>query len=214
MKRFLLLLLTLMAAAPAVQAADLLDWLEEVGESHSGETERLEHDGAILLTLEPGESEMFPRVSPDGRHVLVISGKRNTRKVTLRLLENGDPVAEISEDSLALESMRWRGDDQAVFFSDRSGEPGLWQMPVGNRGPVRRLLRVNAGYVQPLLLSDDTLIAVRMKQVSKWPSHHQSNKMDFNNLSQKGKEPNLLHITQTAAEQALLKCVIPTHFPE
>ncbi|MDQ7010976.1 MAG: hypothetical protein Q9M29_04065 [Mariprofundaceae bacterium] len=84
MLRVSMMVLALFAMVPAVQAADFLDWLKP-STSRTAKAKQ-PADDARLLTLEPGESELYPKVAPDGKTMLVVAGKRKAMAISRRLL--------------------------------------------------------------------------------------------------------------------------------
>ena len=75
MQKTVLVLLSLVVAAPVVMAKGLLDWLKPSVTGRSAEKAAASTDAAKLLTLEPGETEMYPQPSSDGRFLIVVSRK-------------------------------------------------------------------------------------------------------------------------------------------
>ncbi|ATX80009.1 WD40-like Beta Propeller Repeat [Mariprofundus aestuarium] len=218
MIRFSLAVLAMIALSPLACADDLLDWLEEVTEKHSNTTSSSDVPTveAKLLTLESGESEMYPRISPDGKHLLVVSGKRNKNSVTRRLLENGDPLNVVTDDVRAISSTNWNGPEHAIFLSDRGGDLGVWQMAADGHGAVRRLYRLTGEFVDPIVLGEGGLIAVRLLSTSGKRSAKSSKvgKLDFSNWSIAGNEPRLLYISEEGVESSLTAGVNPSLSPD
>jgi len=128
----------------------------------AGMREKAPADRAELLTLEPGESEMYPRVSPNGRHLLVVSGKGREVAVTRRLVENGDPLNVVTDDPRAFDSAAWTDDAHVMFLSTRAGGLGLWEKPAAGRGVLRRLFQLSGPLTRPCRLADGSIVAVRI----------------------------------------------------
>jgi Tol biopolymer transport system component len=208
-------ILSVMVFAPSVHAEDLLDWLQtKAAEVQQISKARELTDNAELLTLEPGENEMYPKVSPDGRTMLVVSGKRRKAAITLRLVENGDPLNVVSEnDELALTSYAWHGQNHVIFLSQRAGGLGVWEKPVGGQGAIRRLYRLVGNVVDPVVLDDGSLIAVRLFATSN--QKHKAAKPDgFSNWKASGVQAHLVHISREGAENDLAAGVNPAVSPD
>jgi dipeptidyl aminopeptidase/acylaminoacyl peptidase len=215
MKRNIWVVFGVMAFVSPVHAEDLLDWLQNQASQiqHTSNTVKLK-DNAELLTLEPDENEMYPKVSPDGRTMLVVSGKRRKATITLRLVENGDPLNVVSEnDELALTSYAWHGQNHVSFLSRRAGGLGVWEKPVGGQGAIRRLFRLIGDVVDPVVLDDGSLIAVRLFTVSN--QQHKAAKPDgFLNWNVSGKQDHLVHISREGAENDLAAGINPAVSPD
>jgi len=214
MIRFSLAVLVMMAFSPSACADDLLDWLQEVAERQPATA--LSKESALnarLLTLESGESEMYPKVSPDGKHLLVVSGKRNKNALTRRLLENGDPLNVVTDDVRALHSANWHGPEHVTFLSDRGGDPGVWQVAADGHGAVRRLYRLTGEFIEPIVLEEGGLIAVRLLSTSGRRSVKAS-KLNFSNWNITGNETRLLYISDQGVESSLTAGVNPSLSPD
>jgi len=215
------LILLLLVVPPLVHADDdMWDWLDDAGKSFSGE-EKVKHSDneqeASLLTLEPGENEMYAKVSPDSKYLLAVSGKPGKQLVSLRLLENGDPVNVVSDyDQQVLDSMAWHGTDQVTFLSYRSDSLGLWQKPVTG-GMVRRLYRRLDGELKtPLILDDGSIIAVRLNRANSLPATKNSEHTQalFNNWQTRGYQSSIVHISEQGAEMQLTPGANPSLSPD
>lgn len=206
---------TVVVISPAY-GDDLLDWLHEVTEKkpQAAEVQPQTLIDARLLTLESGESEMYPRISPDGKHLLVVSGKRKHYAITRRLLENGDPLNVVTEDPHAFTSMRWDGSDHTAFLSDRGGDLGLWRVAATGRGAVKRLYRLTGEFVEPVLLKEGGLVAVGLLPTSgsMKPTNHRG--VDFSNWKIAGHETRLLHISEKGVQSSLTAGVNPALSPD
>ncbi len=216
MKRAVWFSLVLMAFYPSAHAEDLLDWLQQTrasGIQHSDQAVELV-DYAELLTLEPGENEMRPRVSPDGKTMLVASGKRRKMAITLRLIENGDPLSIVSEDDdLALASYAWHGPGHISFLSHRAGGTGLWEKPVNGRGAIRRLHRLVGDVADPVVLDNGSLIVVRL--FAEASHRHRTAKRDsFSSWQTSGMQAHLVHISKEGAENDLASGLNPAISPD
>ncbi|MFQ5345180.1 MAG: hypothetical protein ACE5DZ_04370 [Mariprofundus sp.] len=217
MYRGLWLTVAMLAFAPLLHGQDLMDWLHDTALPAHTSTDSLdETDMAELLTLEPGENEMYPRVSPDGKYLLVISGKRRKPVITRRLIENGDPVNIVSEnDPYVLGSINWRGNDTVTFLSYRADSLGLWEKPVAG-GIIRRSMRLDGELANPVILDDGSIIAVRLRASSKrlTSSRHQAPGPKFDNWAMRGKQPYLVYINKNGAEHELTAGVNPSLSPD
>ena len=121
MRKIMMLTGCLLLGIGNAQAAGLLDWLS-AGRTTTAK-QAAPADAAQLLTLEPGENEMYPQVSSDGKHLLVaaidVRGKRAW--ISNRATENGDPLHVVTDDARAPGSARWHGADAVSFLSERAG---------------------------------------------------------------------------------------------
>ena len=216
MIRALPLIAVLLLATPA-DAEDLLDWLEEVGQSGKSSASQGSGREAVLLTMENGEFEMYPRISPDGKYLLVHSGKRNKALITRRSLENGDLLNVVTDDKLALDSFAWHGNEAVVFLSERGGDLGIWSVASDGQGAVHRLHRLTGAFIQPLVLDDGSLIAVHVeeKQVKYQYKKYRSRALGFANWqANSGKTTRLLHIDKSGVVKGLAAGVNPSLSPD
>jgi Tol biopolymer transport system component len=200
MKRLILMAVAwIFMASPAWAGNDLFDWIDQ---QHSRMRQRTMEDGARLVTLEPGENEMFPKPSPDGKYLLVASGRRKSPAITRRLAENGDPLnVVISFDGPALESFSWQGNKNVSFLSYRAGGLGVWTKPVEG-GALRRLYQLDGQLTHLILLPDGGLIAVRLHAANSNRRH--AGKHDgFENWQTSDRQPHLVRISKDGAESDL-----------
>ena len=215
MKRKIWFFLAIMVFVPSAHAEDLLDWIETqaAGLQHASKASA-EMDNAQLLTLEPGENEMYPKVSSAGKTMLVVSGKRREVAVTLRLVENGDPLnVAIDNDWRALNSFAWHGTDHVTFLSLRAGGLGLWHKAVDGQGTIRRLHRLQGEVTDPVVLADGSIIAVRLTPVSSRKA--KAGKKDgFLNWKTTGSQAHLVHISKEGVEVDLTAGVNPALSPD
>ncbi len=180
------------------QAADVLNWLEQKASvMTSGKSPQLS-DGAVLLTLEPHETEMYPKPSPDARSLLVIASQGKQSWVSRRYLENGDPANIVTDDVRAFDSIDWRDNGHVYFLSERAGGLGLWDKISDGEGMLRRLREMRGRFTQPVLLLDGSVIAVRLNSVTPDGKRHaQHRKHDgFDNWSIAGYRSELVHISE------------------
>ncbi len=206
-----------LCTTPALAGAEgFLDWLNSHKPASATQGRMAEPaDSARLLTLEPGETEMYPKVSPDGKFLLVISGKHRNLAVTRRLLENGDPINVVSDDNRALDSVFWSGSDRVSFLSGRAGGLGLWDKAADGQGVLHRLLRLNGELLQPALLPDGSMIAVRLfaasgRQGSGTAGHRDA----FVNWSFDHAQPHIVRISRDGVETDLSVGVNPALSPD
>lgn len=217
--RFALTLVATLIVSSNAYSDDLLDWLhQEVMERKpAAEASLSPSENATLLTLESGEAEMYPKISPDGKHLLVVSGKRNHNRVTRRLLENGDPLNVVTDDQRAFRSAGWHGSEHATFLSDRGGDLGVWQMAANGQGAVRRLTRLTGEFVEMIVLDNGELIGVRLLPTSglvRSGNIKMINQLDFKNWKIAGNETRLLHIGKNGEESSLTAGVNPSLSPD
>jgi len=213
------LLVAMLLWAPILQAQDLMDWLQDSVQiqttNHAAKS--VNDDQASILTLEPRENEMFPRVSPDGKYLLTLSGKHRKLVISRRLLENGDAVNIVSDsDELSFDSMAWHGNHSVSFLSFRADSLGLWQKPVTG-GVVRRQLRLDGAMQRALLLDDGSIIAVRMHTIRSMgmaAAPHRLKPHRFDNWNQHGKEAHLVRISPDGVEQELSAGINPSISPD
>lgn len=196
---------------------DLFDWLQQEVKEKLPASAAAPAENATLLTLESGETEMYPKLSPNGQHLLVVSGKRNKSVVTRRLLENGDPLNVLTSDSRAFHSMNWHGPEHATFLSNRGGDLGVWQMAASGEGAVRRLYRLTGEFVESIVLESGGLIGVRLLPTSgimRSTKAKNINQLDFKNWKIAGHETRLLHIGSSGEESSLTAGVNPSLSPD
>jgi len=217
MHRVLWLIIAMMAFTPLLQAQDLMDWLHETTvSSRTSLPSDTETDLAELLTLEPGENEMYPRVSPGGKYMLVVSGKSGREVVTRRLVENGDPVNIVSQhEPMVLDSILWHGNDTVSFLSYRADSLGVWEKPVAG-GIIRRYQRLDGELISPVVLDSGGIIAVRLRKSTRHmpPSRYKTRSFRFDNWEIRGKKPYMVYIRQNGAEQELTAGINPSLSPD
>ena len=200
-------------AAPAAHAENLLDWLESASKPGSTKQAEVPADSAALLTLEPKESEMYPQVSADGRHLIVLASQGKDAVISRRAAENGDPLNVVTDDVRALDSSRWQG-DSVTFFSERAGGLGLWVRSPDGQGVVRRAKELNGQFTQPLLLADGSVIAVRLEATEKKRKSFQYKHDDFNNWEIAGFRSEIVRIDEHGAERVLSQGTNPSLSPD
>ncbi len=213
MKRITLFFFALCVAVPAATAEGILDWLKPaVIEGVSPGTKG--SDAAELLTLEPGETEMYPKPSPDGRFLLVVSRKGRHVWVSRRFAENGDPANRVTEDPHALDSIAWRDNGHVYFLSGRAGGLGLWQKIADGEGMLRRILALHGRLTQPLLLADNTVIAVELTPAAGRATVRKRRSDAFVNWRFPGYHTSIVHILKDGSVHRLTEGVNPALSPD
>ncbi len=216
MHRIVIIVVMFLTFAPSVQAEDFLNWLEAASGSQQKDKALLEFDGAELITLENRGSEMFPKVSPDGKYFLTVSTKKHQHMITRRLVENGDPISVVVDhDAQVLDSIAWFGDEDVTFLSHRADSLGLWQKPIGG-GVIKRLHgRLDGELRDPIVLEDGSIIAVRLHTPSRRmaPKYEKSKtpRFSFDNWKMTGgKQPHLVRISAEGVEEELASGLNPS----
>jgi len=209
MKKSFLIILSLIALMPSAMAAGLLDWLEPavIG---TGTKHVIPSDTAELLTLEAGETEMYPKPSPDGRFLLVLSGKGRHTWVSRRYAENGDPANRVTEDIHANDSIAWKDASHVYFLSGRAGGLGLWEKISDGEGMLRRLLELRGKLTQSLLLPDGTVIAVRLTPAGNPPAKRSPRSDGFDNWGITGFHTSIVRIRADGSRHVLSEGVNPS----
>lgn len=205
---------TLLVWSVPAQAGDLLDWLDEAGVSTQGQ-KNAPADAAALLTLEPGENEMYARPSPDGKFLLSISSKGKQTWVSRRFAENGDPANVVTEDGHAFDSVNWKDAGHVYFFSDRAGGLGLWEKISDGEGMQRRLMTMRGNFTEPVLLPDGSVLAVHLSASSQpGAAHGGSRSDDFDNWSLDGFDSELVLMSPEGDMRTLGEGINPALSPD
>lgn len=216
MRNMMLIVLSLVVAAPTAMAENVFDWLK-APTAKSGIKAEVPADAAELLTLEPGETEMYPMPSPDGRFLLAVTHKKRQTWISRRYAENGDPANRVTEDVRALDSVAWKDAGHVYFFSERAGGLGLWEKISDGEGMLRRVMALHGRLTQPILLPDGAAIAVRLQptggeQHSGQRRHSQSD--GFDNWNFPGFRTEIVRIDANGKERALAEGVNPALSPD
>ncbi|MDX8410133.1 MAG: TolB protein [Mariprofundales bacterium] len=193
------------------EAGDLLDWATSRVAHHEQSQIR---DGASLLTLEPGQNELYPQVG-GAREFFATVIARKQLSVSRRALENGDPLNTVVEDALP-DSVRWQ-DGNLRFLSAQIGGLGLWQKPASGQGLVKRLRQFSGRVVQPTMLPDGDIVAVRLatRSIGSDRERGRDHRFDpFDNWSQQGDVPYIVRIEKDGEEQRLGDGVNPAISPD
>jgi len=204
----LLLLIALTMNLTAVQANDLFGFLEGATQ-HAKD---VPSDMAELVTLEPKESEMYPKISADGKYLLTLTGKSKNYWISRRAIQNGDPLNTVTDDLAALASVAWLGNDVS-FLSSRTGTLGLWRKPADGEGLMRRAKELSGKLKDITLLSDQSIIATRLIMHAH-DKHTQKQHLDnFNNWEIAGTHGYIVHISADGSETRLSEGFQPSISP-
>ncbi len=208
-----LLLLALLAVPTTSFAVDLEEWLDSVVTSSSRQKPQKLTDNAHLLTLEPKDTEMYPHISPNGRFLINVTRRGKSAWLVRRFTENGDPANVVTDDKVAVNAFNWKNNDSIYFLSKRAGGTGLWDQSADAEGMVRRLLEVNGNLTQPILLSDGSLIAVRLDPIQtsrhSKPIKRTLNRDVFNNWSSSGFKASIVQIYPDRGVRVLTEGINP-----
>ncbi len=216
MRKSLFILAALMAWSVPAQAEDLLEWLHSVSATTSGQKPAVT-DAATLLTLEPGENEMYAKPSPDGKFMLTMVSKGKQMWISRRYIENGDPAGVVTEDPRAFDSIGWHGREHVYFLSNRAGGLGLWEKISDGEGMQRRLLNMRGTFTEAVLLSDGSVVAVRLNRTEPLDRQHSGNhtrRDGFNNWEHPGYHAELVHISSNGDEKVLSQGINPALSPD
>ncbi|MFQ5345578.1 MAG: TolB family protein [Mariprofundus sp.] len=219
MQKTVWVLMAIIFSVPAAQASDIMEWLNEHAVGSASNTSRtVVADAATLLTLEDKQSEMYPQPSPDGRYLLTLTRQGKDAWVSRRFSENGDPANRVSFDDRALDSMRWLNNEKVYYLSDRAGGLALWEKISDGEGMQRRIQRLDGLLTQPILLADSSIIATRLKPVSRKSAriktHRRSKHDDFNNWTYPGFIAEIMRFDGFGAAHVLSEGVNPSLSPD
>lgn len=214
MRHIITLTLALFIAVPAAQAENVLEWLEST--TNSIKKTAAPADAAELLTLENSESEMYPLPSPDGKHLLTLTHQGKHSSISRRYSENGDPLSTvIANDVRALDSTGWKDDEHVYYLSDRAGGLGLWEKISDGEGMQRRIQPLHGALTQPLLLADESIIAVRLIALdNRKKSVKKAKHDDFNNWQISGFRSEIVRFHRDGSEQVLAEGINPALSPD
>jgi len=214
MRKLSLLILGLIVATPLAVATDLGDLFEPV-------TSRLYKseapaDSAKLLTLEPGETEMYPRISPDGKYLLDVSSKGKHSWISRRFAKNGDPANLVTEDQNALTAFGWAGNEQVYFLSNRHVGPGLWQRAADGQGMIKQVLETHGRLTQAILLQDGSIIAVRLSPIRtrSRATNRKRGRVTFEDWNPAGYQSSIVRIFPNGSEKSLSAGINPALSPD
>jgi len=217
MLKTVLLMISLIAMAPVTQANEIMDWLDEhaAGIDPMPDRSTTVADSASLLTLENKQTEMYPQPSPNGRYLLTVTWKGNDAWVSRRFSENGDPANRVTFDKRALDSIRWKNNNTVYYLSGRAGGLGLWEKISDGEGMQRRVQRLSGLITQPILLSDGSIIATRLKAISrKTKSSSHRKRDDFNNWAFPGFAAEIVRFDKSGDVRVLAEGVNPSLSPD
>jgi len=205
----LLLLTALMMSISSAQANDLFGFLEGNGQ----QAKEAPADAAELLTLEPKESEMYPKVSPDGKYLLTLTSQNKHYWLSRRAIQNGDPINTVSDDLAALGSASWL-DNNITFLSNRAGTLGLWQKPADGEGLMRRAKELTGKLKDITLLQDGSIIATRLIMHAHDRHQKKQHYDNFNNWKVEGTHGYIVHIAADGSERRLREGFSPSVSPD
>ena len=216
MRHITMLSLALLLAAPAAHAENVLEWLETSANSISNKTAHAPADSAELLTLESKQSEMYPQPSPNGKYILTLSRQGKQTSISRRYSENGDPAnSVIANDARALDSFGWKDEGHIYYLSERAGGLGLWEKISDGEGMQRRIQPLHGALTQPLVLADESIIAVRMKAIDYKKKTISKTKHDaFNNWQVAGFTSEIVRFNQDGSERILAEGINPALAPD
>lgn len=218
MKRIIGLILGISAASQPAAANTLLDWMNEHRPAQAQQQSQ-PADSAQLLTLEPDQTEMYPRLSPNGRFLMTLSSKGKHTWISRRYSENGDPANPVTDDDRALDSAGWLDDGHVYYLSERAGGLGLWEKISAGEAMQRRIQSLHGMITQPILLSDQSIIAVRLKSAKRSNNNgHRISKAgtkeSFNNWSFPDFQTEIVRFHSDGSEKVLSAGVNPALSPD
>jgi len=219
MRKSIFAIAALMVWSLPAQAEGVLGWTEEHAASSGSlsDKQEVQADAAALLTLEPGENEMYAKPSPDGRYLLTVSSKGKQTWVSRRYVENGDPASVVTEDAHAFDSVNWRDSGHVYFLSDRAGGLGLWEKISDGEGMQRRLMDMRGSFTEPVLLPDGSVVAVHLSNTTPSGKHQSGGHVrsdDFDNWTLAGYRSELVRIDANGGTRTLGEGVNPALSPD
>ncbi|ATX80967.1 WD40-like Beta Propeller Repeat [Mariprofundus ferrinatatus] len=217
MRKILYLSLGLIAAAPAAQAENVLEWLDSMNTAQQGKASE-PADAAVLLTLENRESEMYPQPAPNGKYLLTLTQSGKNAWISRRLTENGDPANMVTDDVHTVDSIGWKDDGHVYYLSERAGGLGLWEKISDGEGMQRRIQSLHGALTQPILLSDGSIVAVRAKPLNYKPTKmkktSQVKRDEFNNWEFPGFATEIVRFHGSGSQQVLSEGINPALSPD
>jgi len=204
--------LTMLITAPIASAEEMFDWLQPSSFGKKSVAVK-PADNAQILTLEPNESEMYPKASVNKQQLLVNVSQGKKTWVSRRSLNNGDPLNSVSDDSHALDSIRWHG-EKVTFLSLRGNGLGLWERFADGEGLLKRLHELNGPLTQPVLLADGSLVAVRMLAERVNDKVSKRNRDAFNNWQISNYRNQIVRIDLDGSERVLNRGTNPALSPD
>ncbi len=219
MRKTVLLAMALIFSMPVAQASDIMDWLDEhaAGTAARSGDAVVSADAATLLTLENKQNEMYPQPSPDGRYLLTVTWQGKDAWISRRFSENGDPANRVSFDERALDSIHWKNNSKVYYLSGRAGGLGLWEKISDGEGMQRRIQRLDGILTQPVLLADGSVIATRLKPISRKSgikTYRHKKHDDFNNWTFPGFVSEIIRYNGKGAVHVLAEGVNPSLSPD
>jgi len=220
MRKSIVVIAALLVWSLPARAEGVLGWLDQHAahvDSSAGKQAEAPVDAAALLTLEPGENEMYAMPSPDGKFFLAVVRKGKQTWVSRRFVENGDPANMVTDDAHAPDSINWRDAGHVYFLSERAGGLGLWEKISDGEGMQRRLFAMRGLFTEPVLLSDGSVVAVRLSNTApagKPQGGRRIKSDDFDNWSLEGFRSELVHISPEGDMRTLSQGVNPSLSPD
>jgi eukaryotic-like serine/threonine-protein kinase len=120
-----------------------------------------------VISPRPGEWS-FPRLSPDGKRVVVGLNAPGRADIFVLTLADG-AVDRLSLDGIQNSRPEWTPDGQVIYLSDRggSGRLGAWVQPIDRSAPPRRLVEfANRDVWEASLTSDGKYVVYRTGTLS------------------------------------------------
>ena len=222
MTKTVLILVAIMSMSSVAGANEIMDWLDDHAagiaalDDDASSSAAAVSDGATLLTLESKQHEMYPKPSPDGRNLLVVTWQGKDAWISRRYSENGDPSNRVTFDSRAFDSIAWKSNNKVYYLSGRAGGLGLWEKISDGEGMQRRIRQLDGLLTQPQLLSDGSVIATRLKPLRRKSGHTSHHKHDdFNNWAFPGFTTEIVRFDAHSSEaQMLAEGVNPALSPD
>ncbi|MDQ6974002.1 MAG: DPP IV N-terminal domain-containing protein [Mariprofundaceae bacterium] len=157
-------------------------------------------DSAQLLTLESKETEMYPKVSPDGKYLLTLTMQGHHASISRRAIQNGGYLNMVTDDIASFASFAWFN-EQVTFSSSRTGMLSLWRKPANGEGLMRREMELTGQLQEITLLQDGSAIATRIAQGYK--QKHGLSSDHFNNWDMGEVHSYIVHIFPDGSEKRL-----------
>ncbi len=226
-----MMLLAVTAGWKAASAEALMGWLQ-----HDHSAPIVARDGAELVTLEARGEEIYPRLSPDGKRMLVVARQGGKTLLSLCATDGGDPLMVVAADlDLLPASASWLDAHRVGFLSNYRDGMAFWQQQLndGRDGAgVRRMDRRLDGQLRHALLrADGVLIAERWvsehgdaarpggdKITHAASDHHRSRSgamhLPFNDWQVRHQTPYLVQISRHGAERRIAEGMMAAFSPD
>jgi len=157
-------------------------------------------DTAVLLTLSDSDNEMYPKISPDGKHLLTLTMRGNEISLSRRAIPSGGYLNMVTDDIASFATFGWF-DNEVTFASSRTGMLSLWKKPADGKGLLRRQMELTGKLQEVTLLQDGSVIATRIAQVFK--KKHALSSDHFNNWNMGSEHSHIVHIFADGSEKRL-----------